>query len=89
MASAVHIPESVVIDVNPLLDMAKEGAVTIERGGESYQLIRQPLGRTAAEILADPTIKWSDATLVEDWSKDLQEIIALRKTDPYRDPWAE
>jgi hypothetical protein len=88
MASAVHIPESVVSDVNPLLDMAKEGAVVIERGGESYQLTRQPLGRTAAEILADPTIKWSNAVPDENWARDLEEIIASRKL-PERDPWAE
>jgi hypothetical protein len=87
MASAVHIPESVVSDVNPLLDMATEGAVTIERGGRSYRLILQP-GRAAAEILTDPTIKWSNAVPDENWGRDLEEIIASRKL-PERDPWAE
>ncbi len=87
MASAVHIPESVVIDVNPLLDMAKEGAVIIERAGESYRLIRQP-GRTAAEILADPTIEWSNVTLDDQWSKDMREIHDENRRND-RDPWQE
>jgi hypothetical protein len=87
MASAVHIPEADVLDVKTLLDMANEGAVFVERGGVAYQVARQP-GRTAAEILADPTIQWSDAVPDEDWGRDLEEIIAQRKL-PERDPWAE
>jgi hypothetical protein len=87
MASAVHIPESVVSDINPLLDMAKEGTVTIERGGESFQLVRQH-GRPLSEILADPAIQWSNAVPDDQWGRDLEEIIASRKVPGY-DPWAE
>jgi hypothetical protein len=87
MATAVHIPEADVRDVKTLLDMANEGAVVVERDGVAYQVARQS-GRTAAEILGDPTIPWSDAVPDEDWGQDLEEIIAQRKL-PERDPWAE
>jgi len=87
MASAVHIPESVVSDINPLLDMAKEGTVTIKRGGESFQLVRTTV-RPLSEILADPTIQWSNAVPDDQWGRDLEEIIASRKVTGY-DPWAE
>jgi len=87
MSSAVHIPKSDISDVKSLLDMALEGTVIVERGGESFQLTRRS-ERTAAEILADPNIKWSEATLDEGWSKDMQAIYeANRKND--RDPWQE
>jgi hypothetical protein len=87
MATAVHIPEGDVLDVKSLLDMANDCAVIVERGGVAYQVLRQP-GKIAAEILADPTIQWSDAVPDEDWGRDLEEIIAWRKL-PERDPWAE
>jgi hypothetical protein len=87
MAAALHIPESEVSDVKSLLDMASHGAVIVERDGVSYQVVRQP-GRTAAEILADPTIPWSDVTLDDEFGQDLEAIRSEnRKTD--RDPWQE
>jgi len=88
MATAVHIPVSEVRDVKTLLDMANEGAVVVERGGESYQITRRS-GRTATEILAlmkdDPK---ANVAVDEDWAKDMEEIIARRHSEPDRDPWA-
>jgi len=86
--ATTHIPESDVRDVKSLLDLATEGAVIIDRGGESFHLVRQP-GRTVAEIFSNPKLAEAIEALDEDWSKDLEEIIALRKTEPYRDPWEQ
>jgi hypothetical protein len=88
MASAVHIPESSIHDVKSLLDLARKGTVFVDTEEESFQIIRQRKARTVAEILADPTIKWSGAVPDENFAKDLEDIIAERKL-PWRDPWAE
>jgi len=85
MATAVHIPlEELSPDAQALLERAQSGDdIFVDGKGVGYKISRLP-GRTAAEILADPTIQWSDTVPDEDWGKDLEEIIAWRKL-PERD----
>ena len=88
MASAVHIPfDELPAAARELLERAGEnGELFIDGPGTGFKISKLP-GRTVADILADPSIKWSGATVDEAWSKDLEDIIASRKLD--RDPWAE
>jgi hypothetical protein len=86
MASVVHISEAGLSDAKSLLELARGAeAVIIDGDGESFRLSLEP-GRTVAEILRDTGIFEKMNALDEDWSKDLEEIIASRKNEP--DPWA-
>jgi hypothetical protein len=89
MASAVHIPISELpAETKTLIDRVLMGEeIVVDADGAAVRLSRS-FGRTAPEILADPTIKWSNAVPDENWARDLEEIIASRKL-PERDPWAE
>ena len=90
MATAVHIPiEELSAETRALLDRAEAaGDIFVDGKGVGFKISRLP-GRTAAEALDliknSPT---ADVEVDEDWAKDMAEIIALRKTDSYRDPWA-
>ena len=90
MATAIHIPiADLAPDAKSLVDRVLSGEdIVVDADGATVRISRI-VGRTAAEILADPAIRWSTETLDEDWAKDLQEIIAMRHTVPDRDPWAE
>ena len=88
MSAIVHIAESDIRDLKSLLDMARKGAVVVDSEGETFQIVRQP-GRTLTEIFSNPRLIEAMEALDEDWSKDMEEIIALRKTEPYRDPWEQ
>jgi hypothetical protein len=89
MGAVVHIPVSELKDAKSLLDLARQGeAVIIDGDGESFRLFRRP-GRTAAEIFSDPKLLEAIEGLDEDWSKDMEEILALRKTEVVRDPWEQ
>ncbi len=86
MSSTVHIQESALSDAKSLLDLARHGdAVIIDGQGVSFRLAKQS-GRTASEALAMLHSPAADVALDEDWSKDMEEIIAMRRDEP--DPWA-
>jgi len=89
MASAVHIPVSKLSpETKSLVDRALRGEEIVFDGDGATARLSRAYGRSIAEILADPSIQWSDAVPDEGWAQDLQEIIAARKI-PERDPWAE
>ena len=89
MASAVHIPISELSpEMKSLVDRALRGEeIVFDADGIAVRLARS-YGRSTAEILADPSIAWSDAVPDDTWGADLEAIIASRKL-PERDPWAE
>jgi hypothetical protein len=71
-----------------LLERANEsGEVFIDGHGVGFKISRLP-GRTAAEVFE--LLRNSPNANVEvddEWANDMREIIALRHTEPYRDPW--
>ncbi|HEY5330865.1 MAG TPA: hypothetical protein VIJ79_13340 [Acidobacteriaceae bacterium] len=89
MGTVVHISESELRDAKSLLELARQGeAVIIDGDGESFRLFRRP-GRTAAEIFSNPKLLEAIEGLDDDWAKDMEEILALRKTEVERDPWEQ
>jgi len=88
MAAAVHIPISELPpEMKSILDRALLGEnIVFDGDGKSLRLT--PVGTTIGEILANEKL-WAAAEALDDeWSKDLEEIIALRKTEVTPDPWA-
>jgi hypothetical protein len=89
MASAVHISlDELPVVTRELLERANEsGEIFIDGNGTGFKISRLP-GRTAAE--AAGLVKNSPAANVEvdeDWASDMRDIIALRHTEPTKDPW--
>lgn len=87
--AAMHIPlEELSADTRALLDQAKEyGELFIDGHGVHFKISRLP-GRTAAEAFEIlRTLPEANVEVDDEWSKDMSEIIALRHTEPYRDPW--
>jgi hypothetical protein len=87
--AAIHIPlEELSADTRALLERAKEsGEVFIDGHGLHFKISRMP-GRTAAESLdilrSSPD---ADVEVDDEWSNDMREVIALRHSEPHRDPW--
>jgi hypothetical protein len=87
MASAVHIPISELPpEMKSILDRALLGE-TIVFDGDGKSLRLTPVGKTIAEILANEKLWAAADALDEDWSKDLEEVVALRKIEVTPDPW--
>jgi hypothetical protein len=91
MATSVHIPlEELSSETRALLERANDtGDVFIDGTGERYRISRLPTpGRTAAESLELlRNSPHANVEVDEDWAKDMRDIIALRHSEPYRDPW--
>jgi hypothetical protein len=89
VATAVHIPISELsAEMKDLVERARVGEeVVFDVDGVRLQLVRR-FARTAEEVLADPSIRWSDVVPDEEFANDLEAIVAERKL-PERDPWAE
>ena len=89
MATAVHIPIGELSpEMKDLVERARVGEeVVFDVDGVRLQLVRK-FARTAAEVLADPSIRWSNVVPDERFASDLEAIVAARKL-PERDPWAE
>jgi hypothetical protein len=89
MATAVHIPlEELSADTRALLERTKEsGEVFVDGDGIHFKISRTS-GRTAREAL-DIMRSLPDANVEVDdeWSNDMSEVIALRRTEPHCDPW--
>jgi len=87
--AAIHIPlEELSADTRALLERAKEsGEVFIDGHGLHFKISRMP-GHTAAEALEmlrnSPD---ADVEVDDEWSSDMRDIIALRRTEIHRDPW--
>jgi hypothetical protein len=89
MAAANHIPlEELSADTRALLEQARErGDLFIDGHGVHFKISRLP-GRTAAEALEIMrNLPGANVEVDDEWSNDMSEIIALRRTETYRDPW--
>jgi hypothetical protein len=87
-SSAVHIPiEDLSAETRALLERVNESGDIFIDGHIGYRISRLP-GRRLSEILSDPSIFWSNVTQDDQWSNDMEEIVAMRKL-PERDPWVE
>ena len=87
--AAMHIPlEELSADTQALLEQAKErGELFIDGHGVNFKISRLP-GRTAAEALAIMrNLPEANVEVDDEWSNDMNEIIALRHTETHRDPW--
>jgi len=89
MASAVHISfEELPAAARELLERAEEnGEIFIDHKGAGFKISRLP-GRTANDALA--MLRHSPDANVEvdeNWAADMQEVIALRHSQPDRNPW--
>jgi hypothetical protein len=92
MATAVHIPiDDLSSDARALIDRVETaGDIVIDAVGKRFRISQLPgPWRTAAEsfelLKNSPNV---DVEVDEDWSKDMAAVIALRYSEPDRDPWA-
>ena len=83
--ATVHMSEAEVArDLSAVLEKVRQGTeVVIEQNNRPIAVIKpsQPAGRMISEIIADLKADGSHATLDEEFSKGLQEVI-----DSHREP---
>ena len=90
MSSTIHIPvKEAEANLSGWLDKVRAGdEIILDGDGEAFRISRWAAHRTLSEVLADPTMRWSDHTLDDEWSSDLQAIIKENRSHD-RDVWAE
>ena len=84
--SVVHLTEAEVIrDIAAVLAKVRQGSeIVIEQGNRPMAVIRpsKPAGRMISEVIADLKARGSDATMDEEFARDIEE-----GSKAHRQPW--
>jgi antitoxin (DNA-binding transcriptional repressor) of toxin-antitoxin stability system len=84
--SVVHLTEAEVIrDIAAVLAKVRQGSeIVIEQGNRPMAVIRpsKPAGRMISEVIADLKARASDATMDEEFARDIEE-----GSKAHRQPW--
>lgn len=84
--AVVHMSEAdVVKDIVDVLAKVRQGSeIIIEQGNRPVAVIKpsQPAGRMISEVIADLKARGSDATVDDDFARDIEEGIKA-----HREPW--
>jgi len=84
--AVVHMSEAdVVKDIIAVLAKVRQGSeIVIEQGNRPVAVIKpsKPVGRLISEVIADLKTRRSDATMDDDFARDIEEGIKA-----HRQPW--
>ena len=84
--AVVHMSEAdVVKDIVDVLAKVRQGSeIVIEQGNRPVAVIKpsQPAGRMISDVIADLKTRGSDATMDDDFARDIEEGIKA-----HRQPW--
>jgi antitoxin (DNA-binding transcriptional repressor) of toxin-antitoxin stability system len=84
--ATVHMSEAEVVkDIAAVLAKVRQGSeIVIERGNRPVAIIKpsKPAGRMISEMIADLKARGSNATMDDDFARDIEEGIKA-----HREPW--